>query len=104
MMTLASMAIALLVTTTLAICGFVMIITSVKAHWDTSVCAHCGYDVRIQIAQSQTCPECGHKLQQACNGYIERKPVRAWLGVGLIVASLILLALIVAAWFNLLGC
>src|SRR5687767_1389740 len=73
----------LLITSGCFLCGLYLMITSVKAHYEQDICAHCEYDLRGRSGDSQVCPECGGENTQV-EVRIERRPWRMIAGIGVV--------------------
>jgi hypothetical protein len=74
--------------TSIAVCGMWLMISSVTAHWGEQLCPACGYDLRGRSDQHAShCSECGCTLDRGDSPYIERKFSRAVLGFALLIAS-----------------
>jgi hypothetical protein len=71
----------------LGITAFLLMATSVTAHWsEIACCRHCGYDLRAH-REGCTCPECGQPTALFPDGYIERNPRRFVTGVIVLLAA-----------------
>jgi len=84
-MNLLIMLVGLVLTVAIGGYGSWLIISSVTAHWNQLRCSDCGYDLRARSQDATRCPECGHNQRQGT--YIERRPWRAFLGLGLIAVA-----------------
>jgi hypothetical protein len=75
----------ILATSACLLYGFYLIVTSVAAQYDQSVCSNCGYDLRGRQDASR-CPECGGEFTQT-ELRIERKPMRMIAGLCVVALS-----------------
>lgn len=93
--------IALTLSVVLGLSGLLLLVTAIRGRRidDHPRCRECGYDLSGHTATPEVCPECGRNLSRSKRavriGHRRRRPVRAVLGVLMLVVSLSALMTIV---------